>query len=202
MTCITDLYSQQDFNIWQNNKTMAAKYVTASSNPTITSDTIRKWRSKFSNVDNIFWMGKPAAMKLLEQYTGLPMVDATVLKDKAVHQLSTKQNKEKGHDSELEKQLERFSTLVGSAQENLTDKGYTLVHCQAGINRSSAVAVGVLISAAHKSCQEAWRMVREQQPKADTQEAFTEITETFENWCRNGKPDTFSKYYEDQQPPN
>ena len=102
----------------------------------------------------------------------------------------------------MRKQLERFSTLVGSAQENLTDKGYTLVHCQAGINRSSAVAVGVLISAADKSSQEAWRIVREQQPKADTQEAFTEITETFEDWCRNGKPDTFSQYYEDQQPPN
>jgi len=186
MTCITDLYSQQDFNIWQNNKTMAAKYVTASSNPTITSDTIRKWRSKFSNVDNIFWMGKPAAMKLLEQYTGLSMVDATVLKDKAVHQLSTKQNKERGHDSELGKQLERFSTLVGSAQENLTDKGYTLVHCQAGINRSSAVAVGFLISTADKSSQEAWKMVREQQPIAGKWEAFTKTTNTFEHWCKSG----------------
>ena len=143
--------------------------------------------------------GKPAAAKLQEQYTGLPMIDATVLKDKPIHQLSTKRNKEKGHDSELEKQLERFSTLVASAQENVSVKGYTLVHCQAGINRSSAVVVGVLISAADRSSQEAWRIVREQQPKADTHEAFMEITMTFEDWCRNGKPDTFSKYYEDKQ---
>ena len=79
-------FLQQDFDILLG--TTAAKYVTTSPIPTITLDTIRKWRSKFSNVDNIFWMGKPAAMKLLEQYTGLPMVDATVLKDKAVHQLA------------------------------------------------------------------------------------------------------------------
>jgi len=70
------------------------------------------------------------------------------------------------------------------------------VHCQAGINRSSAVVIGFLISTADKSSQEAWRTVREQQPIAGKWEAFTKTKDTFEHWCKNGKhADTFSKYY-------
>ena len=61
-------------------------------------------------------------MKLLEQYTGLPR--QTVLKDKAVHQLSTKQNKTKRRDMILSRESSSKGsacTLVGSAQDNLTN---------------------------------------------------------------------------------
>ncbi len=178
---------------------MAAKRSTTPDPPLpVTQDALKQWRSEFHNVSNIYWMGKFAARRLHKHY-GIDVVDATILKDQDVSELSTK---EKGGQSELRKQLERFSDLVHTAKENLKGKGFVVVHCLAGINRSSAVVAGLLIlKDSSVSSDSAWVTVRSQQPKGDTLGYFATITGAFEQWCRieKGSRPTFSDYYMEHQ---
>ena len=157
---------------------------------------LEKWRKRFTNISNIFWMGKLTAERLQEAYPSVMFVDATVMYDMNIKDLQTRTPDELlDTTSKVRRQLQNYGSLVEEAQIHLKDKGYAIVHCNAGMNRSSAVVAGLLILHCNKQSNEAWASIRAQKPFADCKGHFAEIVKVYEKWCtETNKQQNFADY--------
>lgn len=89
--------------------------------------------------------------------------------------------------------MQHFEECGYFIEKNLRDGHSVLVHCNAGISRSSTVIIAYLIRYQHMSLQKAMHLVRENRPVAQPNPGFMSQLKNYESSLRSeGSADTKS----------